>query len=609
MTISSESNRIFNCLCCLRMKIRAFALLLFSGIAHLLSAGDFDLLMEMVDDRLAVRQRPGTEQLLKEYLDYINCECDTIYALIYTPMNCPRGESAIVDFPVMLKGNSIDNRLLLITSYSDENVAKIYNESKGYKADCYLYDTDERFSEIFSFSPGYLHVIYIMKLIHSEGKMLVGVEASWMNEDFINELVAFDGRIPQMSYPTGTSNINRKPTEAVPVMDFRHDDYMVIDTSGLPISETQYPIVVTDSVLAFSDKVWNGVRLYQKELDAMKFAGFLQSDSVENRRFVKVPEWYYKHKLDNGTVYFMVNGISLTDNRKLGISYSLPKLIVESEDIHGMTVGYSNKPAIIVREIATQEKDSLMPLDFNTDRFFYQHFTYTPVAGGKKLLFGCRKQVWPMIDFDTTAVVPDSINPFCAGFYDFDNPYIAVYDTAKGCVTDYLGNLEAHSRRSLTGYGFVSPVAAACGNEVVYGDGLGGRLYVTELSDSKQQSVYELFSIDLDSLPEPDKSLFGTYDCLEPYQSYFNRNIQQLELTSDAIYGIMRYGLHNDERVNCDGYTFFKIDRNDGNVKEWRFPRIPESTMLSYGIRKSDGCPVMLFKQDSGNYVLRVFIP
>lgn len=105
MTISSESNRIFNCLCCLRMKIRAFALLLFSGIAHLLSAGDFDLLMEMVDDRLAVRQRPGTEQLLKEYLDYINCECDTIYALIYSPMNCPRGESVLVDFPVMPKNS------------------------------------------------------------------------------------------------------------------------------------------------------------------------------------------------------------------------------------------------------------------------------------------------------------------------------------------------------------------------------------------------------------------------------------------------------------------------------------------------------------------------
>ena len=51
------------------MKIKALLLLMFCGIALSLSAGDFDLLMEMVNDRLAVRQKPGTEKLLREYLD------------------------------------------------------------------------------------------------------------------------------------------------------------------------------------------------------------------------------------------------------------------------------------------------------------------------------------------------------------------------------------------------------------------------------------------------------------------------------------------------------------------------------------------------------------
>lgn len=580
-----------------------FALMLFGNE---LSAGDFDLLMEMVNDRLAVRQKPGTEKLLREYLDSVECDADTIYAIIYNPMNCPRCESVLVDFPKMLKSNSADNKLLLISSYKDADVARMYNKSKGYVADSYLYDTCNGYDDIFSFSHGNLHVVYILKLVRSEGRMLVGVEASWLDDEFIDELVAYDDAIPTKSYSVNSGKVCRQPDGSLPLME-GYRDYVLDDTLYLPISETQYHVAVNDSIFAFTDKVWNGVRLYRINGGKMDFTAFLRSDSVENRRFVTVPEWYYRRKLDSGTVYFMANGVNLLNDRRIGISYSLPKLRVESEDSTGMSVSYGNKGAIIVRDIDGSSKYDLIPLNFDTRRFFYEHFTYTPVDSGRKLLFGCRKQVWPMCDFDTTAVVNDSVNPFCSGFYDYPNPYIAIYDMEKECITGYLGNLDEHCRRSLTGYCFVTPVAASNGAEVAYCDGFSGKIYVTGL-ESGDPSVYELFSIDMGELPDPDPRLFGSYECVEPYDRYLYRNINRLVLTDDVIYGIVRYGHHNDEDLEHDGLTYFRIDRSDGSVKEWRFPESEDCTVLSVGMREKDGVPVLFLRRDTGEYIVRMFL-
>ena len=97
-----------------------------------------DYIKEMENNDLQIRQKPSTEVLLSNFLRSTGIEEDTIYAILYTPAECYRCEAAIPAFYNKLKTNSLNNKMLLISAYTDSVAAKMYNKKNGYKSDYYL---------------------------------------------------------------------------------------------------------------------------------------------------------------------------------------------------------------------------------------------------------------------------------------------------------------------------------------------------------------------------------------------------------------------------------------------------------------------------------------
>ena len=106
------------------------------------------LLRENISMELQVRQKSGTERLLTEYLSTLPTSTDTVYAIIYQPSQCPRCEASINNNYHALKKVRPDATAVLITVFSDSARAAAYNREKGYKADCYLYDTTNSYQQM-----------------------------------------------------------------------------------------------------------------------------------------------------------------------------------------------------------------------------------------------------------------------------------------------------------------------------------------------------------------------------------------------------------------------------------------------------------------------------
>lgn len=53
---------------------------------------------ELWSTDLLIRQKEGTNQLLKDYLSDITSHSDTIYAILFCPSYCPRCEAVIRPF-------------------------------------------------------------------------------------------------------------------------------------------------------------------------------------------------------------------------------------------------------------------------------------------------------------------------------------------------------------------------------------------------------------------------------------------------------------------------------------------------------------------------------
>lgn len=120
--------------------MRILSIILFSILlGQAAQAKDDSLVRATLTGRdLLIRQKPGTENLLKEYLRGIPADCNTLYALLYSPTLCTRCEAFIKSFYKILKELSADNRLLIITVYDNAAASERYNKRQGCQADYYI---------------------------------------------------------------------------------------------------------------------------------------------------------------------------------------------------------------------------------------------------------------------------------------------------------------------------------------------------------------------------------------------------------------------------------------------------------------------------------------
>ena len=566
----------------------------------------------MVTNDLQIRQKPGTNSLMQDYLSSINSVEDTLYAIIYSPMDCPRCEAAIPNLYRLLKENN--HNMLLITVYKDSIMASIYNNNNNNNSDYYLYDTQNQYKQIFSFNTSDLYGLYVLKLCKSSGRMITGGQYTVLGRDFVSQLIDFSETVDYHIYESMNVSDENEFTARTPAVEFLIDKYFDLNIDLLPniaISSVYDVMRFEDNRFFYSDLLNNGVMCFTEypESNILSFDKLIQADSTEVRRFIEVSEKTYQNAINSGLIYHIACGVNMLCDNRIGISYSLPQII--SQDSTESNIGLYNAPALISRNLLTWESDSLTAFEFNlfdeNEEYFYMHFSFSAIDNN--ILVGCKKLTWP-IEFDPEDYMDNvAMNPFCEDFYRTDNKIMAVFDSRTGKIITRFGHLEECHKQSHTGYYYFNPISSTYGNEIIYTDGYSGQLYVTTRENiNYNKDHYSLFEVETDRFPPIDTLNFYTYEYVKPYNKYFDRCIEDIKITKDEIYCIVRYGMPQVPNVQNDNYTFVRIDRISKEVSEFRLPRYADLEILGYGLKNNkDGISPFIFSRKENNAFLRIF--
>ncbi|MCH5309800.1 MAG: hypothetical protein J1E58_08040 [Prevotella sp.] len=543
-----------------------------SFLCQILSAQERNLVEEMTGNYIQIRQRAGTESLLSEWLKPISIEEDTVYAILYIPMECPRCEAAIPNFVEKLKDVDTRQKILLITANPDSLLAKDYNQRNEYAADGYLYDTAEHYRQIFDTNmEGDLMGVHILKIDRKNGNLLTGGQYTVLNNLFVQQLIAYQGILEKSSFATtanaGGSGGTAFPDGMRPLTIYQ--DYP-IDPSVRISTIYDVPRFVGDK-LFFTDLLQNGVMLFKQKESRMEYQGLLQVSDTEKNRFVNVPEDVYQHFVNHKMLFYIALGTNLLDDAHIGISYSIPRIVSDGgKDKYG----FYNAPVILSREMETMLPDSMIALSmaFESDTtFFNTHFSFARHQG--KIIIGCQKLTWPLeYEREEYEDIPE-LNPFGQGFYENSTPFVAAFSEKDGKLFKRYGQLDVSQALSRTGYYFFNPLAASSGPELLYTNGYTGKVSIVA-EDGETEEDYQVFSIDTSSFPPLDSTLFYTYDHVKPYKRFFNRCITDVKFDKEYIYCIVKYAMSDDSKEAR--YAYMTVNRQSREVQEYAIPQTHE---------------------------------
>ena len=584
------------------------ALLCGSVVGRADDVGKFDQIERALNESLQVRQKPGTEMLLRDYLGQLGIEGDTIYAVLYTPGNCPRCETFFMkDFYEEMKKRT-DVPIILITACPYRDAAAYYNERNGFPADQYAYDTAYGYSKIFSFNIGTLSVPYMMKIDVARGRMIMGYSTSLLGDRFINQLIAYSNPVEMHEF--------------VPESAEEHDDITIAEIDAMPMElSAEYRLKMLPGYVSsmahglpkfhgnyffYNDRFLNGIALFETDdgNELLRQTALIEADSTEMNRFIAVSPEVFKSM---GDVSYIPLEPDMISDSVICVSYSLPHIKYMGIELHGKdtveNIGYLNMPSMIFRNVKTLER---LPMEWDkydpfTSEYMYGHYT-TTVFGNYKIE-QCFKLTWPM-EYQREDYEHDvERNPFGEGFYDTPNPILAVLDRTTGMPVKHIGKLEDCQRLSRTGYYYSNATACVHGDEIAYTNGYTGAVYVC---DTAQIDVplrrYVAFVVDTASFPPIDTTAFYTYEYARRYDKFFTRCIMQLHLTDDTVYCLVKHGVPRTVEIPRDKYEVVAIDRHTGEAVHRKFPEMQAGeSLLGCGLRElPDGgiAPFMFMRKD-----------
>ena len=592
------------------------ALLCGSVVGRADDVGKFDQIERALNESLQVRQKPGTEMLLRDYLGQLGIEGDTIYAVLYTPGNCPRCETFFMkDFYEEMKKRT-DVPIILITACPYRDAAAYYNERNGFPADQYAYDTAYGYSKIFSFNIGTLSVPYMMKIDVVRGRMIMGYSTSLLGDRFINQLIAYSNPVEMHEF--------------VPESAEEHDDITIAEIDAMPMElSAEYRLKMLPGYVSsmahglpkfhgnyffYNDRFLNGIALFETDdgNELLRQTALIEADSTEMNRFIEVSPEVFKSM---GDVSYIPLEPDMISDSVICVSYSLPHIKYMGIELHGKdtveNIGYLNMPSMIFRNVKTLER---LPMEWDkydpfTSEYMYGHYT-TTVFGNYKIE-QCFKLTWPM-EYQREDYEHDvERNPFGEGFYDTPNPILAVLDRTTGMPVKHIGKLEDCQRLSRTGYYYSNATACVHGDEIAYTNGYTGAVYVC---DTAQIDVplrrYVVFDVDTASFPQIDSTAFYTYEYARRYDKFFTRCIMQLHLTDDTVYCLVKHGVPRTLEVPRDRYEVVAIDRRTGEAVHRKFPEVQAGeSLLGCGLRElpDGGIAPFMFMRKNDVPVVEVF--
>lgn len=565
----------------------------------------------MMEDPLQIRQKQGTEQLLRDYMQQMYPGKDTIVAIIFIPHGCPRCEAVIPSFVKVLKAERPDEKLLAILLYDDTEAAIGYAMRERWGEDRLAVDDKEQYKKIFSFSYNYPNGVHVLKIDARSGRLITGGPLSYISPAFIRDFMAVREPLPFHTF-AGDEVEEQQPPLPTPAREKEIARHLAYSQAlplhlgdGYKLSLLHDNVVLQGDYMLLSDILCNAGFLFRYNPSEQAFGETktLLIDSVYRDNFIDLAP--AEMEANRPSFRYMAIGASFFGPDEIGLSYSVPLVFKEGEN-----TSFYNEPLVLRWRLQPFSRRPTTDIDADiTDDVNYMdmHFTTFPL-GNTCIAMATEKFTYSYFLSDDSCKGNPLYDPRVDGFYDQPLPYMAQFDKRTGHLVRRFGQLEDVFRRSLTGYAFLHPVADTCDSTFVYGNGFTGLLYATA-SDRPQttQRTYEVFHLDADSLPAPQTDLLYDEDYPHTYDAFFNRYIKQMTLDSLGINCLVQHGKPYDDETTASSCEYVRLSRETGQVTE-RYMLTPEDNrekVLSYGLRRGEGNGRVFYvaKRDGQTYV------
>lgn len=550
-----------------------------------------------------VRQIPNSEEKAIKYFAELPIDSDTIYATIFRPANCPRCDGFLNIIDGLIK-KCTSKPSLLISVYPDSVAAREYIDKYNLKSDYYMFDTDEKFSEIFSFSSGYLHVGYILKINKTTGELIVGSNADNVTAEFFDCLNLYNVRKETLEFPCDKVEYLDWDASNMDVLAKMDSYELQIPDSEYTISEIIYQPMFYNNSLLWNDKLAMSVVELELQDSIVKYKRLIEPDSLEFSKFVNLPTDYYSQLLKSNQLKNIPLQPFIIDEDKYGVAYSIPELWLDGEN----ELNYRNKPCYLVRSISDVNYSDIIPLEYDfSDVFYYPHFNMKGI-GDDRVVVGVERITWPMVTDKNEYADSPADNPFQDDFYDnYPQPTLAIYGKKDGLLNKRFGELPGFAKKTKTGYCYSSMVFDSWEGEAVFGSSYEGSLKISPvdaLDCPDCQKSYEVFTLDEDVFMTPDSTHYYSYACNALAQPYLNRKVMDVMCDWKYIHCLVRHCTDAFERPEYENYDYVLINRESGLRKTFRFPQIEKGERrISYGLRRlgnGEVMPYYIAKNDNG---------
>lgn len=545
----------------------------------------------MLTDQQQIRQRPGTEQLMRQYMQQMCPGRDTVLTLLFIPAACPRCEATIAPFVGLLRAIAPKEKLNAILLYHDMEAALDYNAQQQFGEDAVAVDTGEKYTEIFNFNSFYPIGVYILRIDAARGRLITGGQLSYIGPSFVRDLLAERNPLPLHSY--GKADTPQQQTAApsqndAPRLPLSYSPALPLRFGDRPthLSLIQFPPTVQGDRLLLGDNLAETAFLLRLDSTRQAFdlTGRLTVDTLRRDDYIDLSP-ADKQAWRRGFRY-MTMGPSFFGDNEIGVSASIPMVFEEDG-----AVVFFNEPLVMRWRLTPfcRRPTTDIDADIVDPHHMEMHYITYPLGEQFIALQSC-KFTYPDFMTDDSCKGNPLYDPRTDAFYDQPLPYMAQVDKRTGHVVQRFGQLEDVFRHTRMGYTFVLPVADTADSTFVYGNGFTGKLYLTA-ADAPQRTerTYEVFR--LDSLPPaPEERLYDD-DYKQLYYPYFNRCIIQATLDSRSIHCLVRYGTPDGVFVQESAYEYVCLSRETGAVTA-RYRLTPESAdekVLAYGLRRGEG--------------------
>lgn len=560
------------------------------------------------DSGLMVRQIPNSESDAIEFFSNLPIDADTIYATIFRPANCPRCDGFLNSINSLIKTETTKPSVL-IAVYPDSIVAQDYIKRYDLKSDYYIYDIKEDFSKFLSFSPGYLHVGYILKFNKKTGELIVGANADNVSPDFFKGLNIYSKRKEQVKYRNNEIDCHTWNDEDVMSLSLASCSPIVSASNDLIISDILYQPVYQDNKLLLNDKLAMAVIEFEKSDSCFKMKRIVEPDSAEFSQFVNIPKARYDKLLKSNQLKNIPLQPFIMEGDKYGIAYSLPELWIDDDN----GLNYRNKPCFIERSFVDADYKRLVPLEYDfNDIFYYPHFNMK-WAGKNNVVVGVQRITWPMITDKNEYLDTPENNPFCEQFYNISQPTLATYRQDTGLMEERFGEIPSFARKTKTGYCYSDMVFDYWDDEAVYASAYGGYIVVTtpdNLNCNVCNRTYSAFVLDDSIFETPDTTDYYTYRCNMLAEPYLNRKLVDVKMDDRFIHCLLRHCTDAFERPDREEYQYVVIDRGSGLRKTYSFPNNDDGERrVTYGLKRNVNGKVQPFyiSKVSRDFYLREF--